>query len=51
VTSVPEWWPGGTFVAGGQLFKVLDGEPEMEADESPEEMGLLVVEPVGEPLE
>jgi hypothetical protein len=41
-----------TFVAStGQLFKILAAEAEMEADESPERMGLRVVEPVGEPLE
>jgi hypothetical protein len=52
VTSEPECLPGMTLVASsGQMFKILAVEAEMEADESPERMGLLVVEPVGEPLE
>jgi hypothetical protein len=50
VTDDHEWRPGDTFVVGGQLFKILTVEAEMEADGSPDRMGLLVVEPVGEPL-
>ena len=47
VTNDPEWRPSDAFVAGGQLFKVLAVEAEVQADESPVRMGLLVVEPVG----
>jgi hypothetical protein len=52
VTAVSDLRPGITFIASsGQLFKVLAVEAGTEAHESPERMGLLVVEPIGEPLE
>ena len=51
VTDEPERRPGETFVAGGQLFKLLAVEAELEADKWREWAGLLVVEPVGAPLE
>ena len=51
VAAVPDWRIGDTFVASnGQLFRILAIEPEVDAEWSPEAMGLLVVEPVAEPL-
>jgi len=50
VTAVPDWQVCDTFfAAGGQLFRILAIEPELDEERSTETMGLFVVEPVGDP--
>jgi hypothetical protein len=50
-TAVPDWHVGDTFfAAGGQMFRILAVEPEMDATRSRETMGLFVVEPIGDAL-
>ena len=52
VTTVPDWHIGDTFfAAGGQMFRILAIEPEMDEERSRATMGLLVVEPVGDALD
>jgi hypothetical protein len=52
VTAVPDWHVGDTFFAtGGQLFRILAIEPEMdEATALNVATGLFVVEPVGDAI-
>jgi hypothetical protein len=52
VTTVSNWRVGKMFFTGdGTWFRILAVEPEMEDERSADQMGLLVVEPVGDALD